>query len=165
MYFRVSNPEQYNYIVSLIQGIPEEWCTNLGSNYRFIFGTCYYFEKSPKTFNDAKPNCLDKFGSDTNGKLMEPKTMERLQKIQELAKNIFGSAEVLTGFEKHDDAGTDVRHNSDGSRALIKPWIGNGLIADSGELNLRFDTQSNVWYDGKHDGRINSPVFSICESY
>ena len=102
---------------------------------------------------------------------MEPKTMESLQKIQELAKNIYKCnvnkycGAVLTGFEKHDDAGTDVRHNSDGSRALIKPWIGNGLIADSGELNLRFDIQSNIWYDGKHDGRINSPVFSICESY
>ena len=95
---------------------------------------------------------------------MEPKTMERLQKIQELANNIFGTYNiVLTGFEKHDDAGTDVRHNSDGSRALIKPWPGNGDTDDSGQPYLRFHTESNEWQDGSADGM--SPVFSICESY
>lgn len=149
----------------LTEGTPEEWCTNLGSNYQIILDTCYYFEKSRKNFIDAKKSCRDKFGSNRNGKLMEPKTMESLQKIQELAKNIIYRGAILTGFEKHDDAGTDVRHISDGSRALIKPWQGNGLITDRGELNLRFDTQSNIWYDGKHDDRINSRVFSICESY
>ena len=93
---------------------------------------------------------------------MEPKTMERLQKIQELANNIFGTYNiVLTGFEKHDDAGTDVRHNSDGSRALIKPWSGNGNITHSDEPYLRFDTQYNDWYDGKVDWKY----CSICESY
>ena len=165
----------YNYIctVSLIQGTPEEWCTNFGSNYRFIIDTCYYFEKFPKTFNDAKKNCRDKFGSNRNGKLMEPNTMESSQKIQELAENIFGSGDfgvprdfVLTGFEKHDDAGTDVRHNSDGSRALIKPWQGNGFIKDSGEPYLRFNTKSQKWYDGKADSSEGGvPYFSICESY
>ena len=96
---------------------------------------------------------------------MEPKTMERLQKIQELAKNIFGSGYVLTGFEKHDDAGTDVRHNSDGSRALIKPWPGtNGDINDKGQPYLRFDPHGNSWGDGKVacDGWY---CCSICESY
>ena len=93
---------------------------------------------------------------------MEPKAMERLQKIQELAKNIFGSGQVLTGFEKHDDAGTDVRHNSDGSRALIKPWQDNGAINQGlGEPFLRFSTQNNNWYDGSADWAR----FSICESY
>ena len=97
---------------------------------------------------------------------MEPKTMERLQKIQELANNIFAGSFgnlVWTGFEKHDDAGTDVRHNSDGSRALIKPWPGtNGDINDKGQPYLRFFTQSNEWYNGE------APLccfFSICESY
>ena len=108
--------------VSLILGTHEEWCTNLGSNYRFILDTCYFFEEYRQNFNDAKKNCRDKFGSNRNGKLMEPKTMVRFRKIKELAKNIFGSGCVLTGFEKNNDAGTDVRHNSDGSRALIKPW-------------------------------------------
>ena len=88
------------HTVSLIQGTLEEYkCTNLGSNYRFILGTCYYFEQSKKKFNDAKQNCRDKFGSDTNGKLMEPKTMERLQKIQELAKNIFGGGDEHFSFQ------------------------------------------------------------------
>ena len=93
---------------------------------------------------------------------MEPKTMERLQKIQELANNIFGTYNiVLTGFEKHDDAGTDVRHNSDGSRALIKPWQGNGDTDDSGEPYLKFETQSNYWFDGP----AGFSRFSVCESY
>ena len=96
---------------------------------------------------------------------MEPKTMERLQKIQELAKNIFGSGYVLTGFEKNDDAGTDVRHNSDGSRALIKPWQGNGDTNDSGQPYLRFNTHRNRWDDGKADSSEGGPYFSICESY
>ena len=94
---------------------------------------------------------------------MEPKTMERLQKIQELANNIFGTYNiVLTGFEKHDDAGTDVRHNSDGSRALIKPWQNNENINHSGQPYLRFTAQRNNWYDGRADW---GPYFSICESY
>ena len=98
---------------------------------------------------------------------MEPKTMERLQKIQALAKNIFGKYKgVLTGFEKHDDAGTDVRHNSDGSRALIKPWPGtNGDINDKGQPYLRFDTQDKNWQDGDADGDIVGSHVSICESY
>ena len=103
---------------------------------------------------------------------MEPKTMESLQKIQELAKNIYKCysnkycGAVLTGFEKHDDAGTDVRHNSDGSRALIKPWPGTGRITDSGQPHLRFKTQSNRWQDGDADGNIGDGTYlSICESY
>ena len=94
---------------------------------------------------------------------MEPKTMERLQKIQELANNIFGSyaLDVFTGFEKHDDAGTDVRHNSDGSRPLIKPWQGNGRIDNSGKPYLRFRSQTLKWFDGKPE----YGDFFICESY
>ena len=94
---------------------------------------------------------------------MEPKTMERLQKIQELANNIFGSyaLDVFTGFEKHDDAGTDVRHNSDGSRPLIKPWQGNGYISDSGKPHLTFNTEYKIWKDAVADW----VHISICESY
>ena len=96
---------------------------------------------------------------------MEPKTMVRFRKIKELAKNIFGTGYVWTGFEKNDDAGTDVRHNSDGSRALIKPWPGNGDINDSDQSHLRFEIQNNNWYDGKADGSIADFLFSICESH
>ena len=97
---------------------------------------------------------------------MEPKTMERLQKIQELAKNIFGSGYVMTGFEKHDDTGTDVRHNSDGSRALIKPWQGNGRINQSSQPYLRFFTESNKqWYDSSKLQTFKSILNSICELY
>ena len=98
---------------------------------------------------------------------MEPKTMESLQKIQELAKNIYKCnvnkycGAVLTGFEKHDDAGTDVRHNSDGSSALIKPWQGNGYITDSGKPHLTFNTEYKTWKDAVADW----VHISICESY
>ena len=96
---------------------------------------------------------------------MEPKTMERYQKIQELAKNIFGRGYVMTGFEKHDDTGTDVRHNSDGSRALIKPWQGNGRINQRNQPYLRFYTNlSNKWYDG-YEYMMYHDVNFICESY
>ena len=84
----------------LKQLIAEGKCMSLGSNYRFILDTCYYFDKSRKNFNEAKQNCREVFGPNTHGKLMEPKSTESLEKIQELAKTIFGSDYVLTGFKK-----------------------------------------------------------------
>ena len=140
----------------------EEKCTNLGSNYRYILDTCYYFENSGKYYNDAKENCYGIFGSNTNGKLMEPTTMEMFEKIRDLAKTILGSTHILTGFEKHDDAGTDVRHNSDNSRALIKLWQSDGNTDDIDQPYLRFNAQSNYWQDGRN---TQGSYYSICESY
>ena len=152
-------------VKDLIQGMSGETCKNLGSNYRFILDTCYYFEKSKSQYDEAKQNCQGKFGSNTDAKLMEPKTMERFEKIRKLAKTILErGAEILTGFEKNDNAGTDVRHTSDMSRALIKPWQGNGDTDDHAQPYLRFMAHSNMWNDGDND-MGGQGFHSICESY
>ena len=82
-------------------------CNNLGQQYQFIKGKCYFFDAVRKDVNDSQENCKSVFGSNFRGKLTEPTSMDVLQEIQEVAKiKLAGDNRgVLTGFMKTDDSG------------------------------------------------------------
>ena len=144
-------------------GINAKDCTNLGEQYRVILDKCYFFEKNKKTVDEAEENCHDVFGPNRHGKVIEPQTVESLEMVQEVSREIFGEGkDVLTGFKKMDDKGLNVVYHSTGLKTVIEPWIGNGRIDDENQDYVRFLTQeTDVWQDGKNDeGWLYN---SVCE--
>ena len=81
----------------------------LGEGYKIIFGVCYYFEKTEKSFEDALSNC--------KGKLYEPTDVTTFKEVQCEAKSIFGTVSVWTGFTKIDNNG-NLKHSSNGLKLL-----------------------------------------------
>ena len=62
------------------------------SDYKWLDGTCYYFEtKKLLNFEDALQNCKDKFGPNRNGGILfEPKSKENIDKVILFAIDTFG---------------------------------------------------------------------------
>ena len=58
-------------------------------NYTCIEGTAYFFETKELTFVKAKSNCLNKFDGN-NGRLWEPRNVERMNQVFSKAKTVSG---------------------------------------------------------------------------
>jgi hypothetical protein len=140
---------------------------SLGDQYRFIVDTCYYFDKIAKDVDDTQRNCGIVFGPNRHGKLMEPTSMAVVQKLYAMAKEfIQDNKDVLTGFEKVDNAGS-MKHSSNDVMAQIQPWLNTGSdVDDSGQPYMRFYPNRDPveWHDGvnEHSGFHN---YAICESF
>ena len=117
----------------------------LGEGYKIIFGVCYYFEKTEKSFEDALSNC--------KGKLYEPTDVTTFKQVQSEAKSIFGSnyINIWTGFTKIDNTG-NLKHSSTGLKLYGEKTckiLGASCYLTEGieQSSIRFHSTSDYWED------------------
>ena len=138
----------------------QQSCLKGEPNYRFIDNTCYYFETTYKSYDDAKQNCNTKF---PQGKLFEPKSLSSNKKVYKMALSIKNHPYWWIGITDKRNEGSWV-YDSDGTSVAISiPW-------NSGEPNGEPNGGSGEnclqsWKIGKW-GDIscgNNWAMSICE--
>jgi len=65
---------------------PKYKCPTDKKNYKEIDKQCYYFDISRKKFGDALLKCKEVFNNNTKGRIFEPRTIERNDKVLEATK-------------------------------------------------------------------------------
>ena len=61
--------------------VPKYICPTEKKGYRVIDKTCYFIEKQRRKFGDAQDNCNKVFDNRKEGRLFEPRTQERNDKV------------------------------------------------------------------------------------
>ena len=124
--------------------------------YAFIDGTCYYFEVTEKTHENAQKNCREMFG-----RLFEPTSMEILNKVSAKAKQL-GDTHWHIGINDIENEGT-FKYATTGSAI---PFVNGQFPWGSGEPNNRDGNEdcAHIHRLGyMNDVNCESTFYSICE--
>ena len=133
-------------------------CPTSKPNYHFIDNRCYYFEKTSKTYNDAKRNCNTKFTR--GGKLFEPKSSSLNKKVNKVALGI-RSANWWIGINDKRNEGSWV-YDSDGTSVTFSiPWYPGEPNGGRGQNCLMYWNPSQIGQ--LSDLKCAKSYLSICE--
>ena len=133
-------------------------CPTSKPNYHSIDNRCYYFEKTSKTYNDAKQNCNTKFTR--GGKLFEPKSSSLNKKVNRVALGI-RSAHWWIGINDKRNEGSWV-YDSDGTSVTFSiPWYPKEPNGGSSQNCLVYWNPSQIGQ--LSDLACTNSYLSICE--
>ena len=127
-------------------------------NYRLIDNTCYYFETTSKSYDDAKQNCNTKF---SQGKLFEPKSASSNKKVHQAAFGI-NRTNYWIGISDKTSEGRWVYESDGASVAFSIPWRSGQPNGDSDQNCLGYYSSPSQTGESA-DYECISGYFSICE--
>ena len=135
----------------------DQVCPTDQVNYKLIQGNCYYFEKKKQNFETSQENCKTKFSTDS-GKVFEPTSLELYDEIVAAAKSTFGGGWILTGFEKMDIDGNQVKYSDTGIETNIRPWDQNDITGNN-KPYLSVNVVNSKWLSRPWGFK----AYSVCE--
>ena len=135
----------------------QQSCLNGEPNHRFIDNTCYHFETTYKSYDDAKQNCNTKV---PQGKLFEPKSSSINKKINKLAL-VLKSGHWWIGINDKRNEGSWV-YDSDGTSVTFSiPWYPEEPNGGSSQNCLVYWNPSQIGQ--LSDLECTNSYLSICE--
>ena len=140
-------------------------CPVNNENYAFIGDICYFFEINPKNYQDAKANCVSKFGNRV-GQLFEPRNIERNNEVRDKAK-VLSNSNWWIGVSDSVTEGTyqfETSKDSISFQIKTAPW--DSSQPDGGEHSggeedcVAIKHPESLW----HDMACSYNFPSVCES-
>jgi len=142
-------------------------------NYKIIDKQCYFFNINRQKFGDAALKCKQVFNNDTKGRIFEPRTIERNDKVLEATKEFTDgkSFNFWLGITDEDEEGKFKYQSDDkfvdenfGNGKPAMPWFADGRIKEpnggKGANCVYAFSKNNRWFDFRC---ARSRVYSICE--
>ena len=135
-------------------------CPTSEPNYRLIDNTCYYFETTRKSYNDAKQNCNTKF---PQGKLFEPKSLSSNKKVHKAALSIENYPHWWIGITDKRSEGSWVYDSDGASVAFSIPWISGEPTGGTVQNCLQYKSASRNLIGQLGDNSCPMTCPTICE--
>ena len=141
----------------------------MGANHTYINGICFFVEIGLFDYADAMVNCQSQFGTNSTGKLFEPRDRSTNDQVIQFAKNkVSPNASVMpVGTPLHiginDIATEGTWQYATGGDLVYTNWDNNlsdhSTIVNGGALDCGVTWTNTTW----NDGYCNKPRASICE--
>ena len=135
-------------------------CPTSEPNYRLIDNTCYYFETTRKSYDDAKQNCNTKF---PQGKLFEPKSLSSNKKVHKAALSIENYPHWWIGITDKRSEGSWVYDSDGASVAFSIPWISGEPTGGTVQNCLQYKSASRNLIGQLGDNSCPMTCPTICE--
>ena len=131
-------------------------CPSEKENVKVLIGKCYLFEKETKTFQDAKENCENVFGSNLRGHLFEPQSKYEHNLVCDEALQVFGGHHWFHIGIQQSANFQNVEYVSSGVQSSLQLWTKHGKGSGRGIVTNGQSSHPYKWSTYSSSGTFRS---------